>query len=98
MIDPTIGKLAQAAARALLDHVNPETGLALREDPALAWVTLAGEISLFDQIDRPDSLPPAYARVLRERAARAPGGPTGRRLWEWAESEHSREMAEDASP
>jgi hypothetical protein len=93
-IDPTIGKLALAAARALLDHVNPETGLALREDPVLAWVTLAGEMSLFDQLDRPGSLPPAYEKVLRERAARAPGGLSGKRLWEWAESEHSREMAE----
>ncbi len=93
-IDPTIGKLALATARALLEHVNPETGLSLREDPVLAWVTLAGEMSLFDQLDRPDSLPPPYHKVLRERAANAPGGPSGRRLWEWCESEHSRQMAE----
>ena len=95
MIDPTIGKLALAAAHALLDHVNPETGLALREDPVLAWVTLAGEISLFDQLDRPGSLPSTYAKVLHDHAAKAPGGLTGRRLWEWAESEHLRQMAED---
>jgi hypothetical protein len=94
-VDPTIGKLALSAARALLDHVNPETGLPLREDPVLAWVTLAGEMSLFDQIDRPDSLPAPYAKILRERAAKAPGGFSGRRLWQWAESEHSQQMAED---
>jgi hypothetical protein len=93
--DPTIGKLALAAARALLDHVNAETGLPLREDPALAWVTLAGEVSLFDQIDRPESLPPPYTNALRAVAAKAPGGLSGHRLWEWAESEHSRQMAED---
>src|SRR5262249_27547526 len=95
MIDPTIGKLALASARALLDHVNPETGLALREDPALSWVTLAGEVSLFDQLDRADSLPASYGKVLRDRAAKAPGGLAGHRLWEWAESEHLRQMAED---
>lgn len=95
MFDPAIGRLVLASARALLDHVNPETGLALREDPALAWVTLAGEVSLFNQIDRPDSLPGPYQKVLRERAAQAPAGYSGRRLWEWAESEHLRQMAED---
>ena len=95
MIDPAIGNLAMAAAHALLDRVNPETGLALREDPVLAWVTLAGEISLFDQLDRPDSLPSSYAKVLRDLGARAPGGFSGRRLWEWAESEHTRQMADE---
>ena len=30
---------------------TPETGLALKDDPALAWVTLLGEVSLFDLID-----------------------------------------------
>jgi hypothetical protein len=95
MIDPAIGKLATAAAHALLDHENPETGLTLREDPALAWVTLAGEVSLFDQIDRADALPASYVKVLRDHAARAPGGFSGKRLGEWAEAEHSRQMADD---
>lgn len=95
MIDPTLGRLTLAAARALLDRVNPETGLALREDPVLAWVTLAGEISLFDQIDRADALPGVYKKVLSDRGARAPAGYSGRRLWEWAEAEHLREMADE---
>ncbi len=72
--DPTISKLALANARALLDHVNPETGLALREEPALAWVTLAGEMSLFDLIERPESLPPPYAAGLRSAPSRPPAG------------------------
>ena len=76
--DPTIGKLALASARALLAHVNPETGLPLENDPALAWVTLAGEVSLFNLIDNPDSLPPPYAKALRQLAEKTPGG-TGRR-------------------
>ena len=42
MFDPKIGQLALASAKALLGHRNPETELALKEDPALAWVTLAG--------------------------------------------------------
>ncbi len=95
IIDPTLRKLSMAAARALLDHLNPETGLALREDPALAWVTLDGEISLFDQIDRPEALPSSYAKALRERGSKAPAGASGKRLWEWAEAEHARQMAEE---
>src|SRR5262249_6754813 len=31
LVDPTIGQLALATARDLLGHVNPETGLALRD-------------------------------------------------------------------
>ncbi len=91
--DPAIGKLALDAARKLLDHVNPETGLALREDPVLAWVTLAGEITLFDQIEHPETLPPSYAVALRTRAAQASSGLAGRRLWGWLESEHASAMA-----
>ena len=75
--DPTIGKLALKYARDLLEHVNPETGLALREDPALAWVTLAGEVSLFDLIENPQSLPAAY---ITARPCHGPGRP------EWSSS------------
>jgi hypothetical protein len=92
--DPTIGKLALTTAQALLGHVNPETGLALAEDPALAWVTLAGEVSLFDLIERPDALPAPYARALHTLAEKARGGVAGRRLWESLEADHSRRMAE----
>ena len=73
LFDPTIGKLALESARALLGHVNPETGLALRDDPVLAWVTLAGEISLFNLIDTPDALPPPYAKALHDAGGEEPG-------------------------
>ena len=84
--DPTIGKLALESARALLGHVNPETGLALRDDPVLAWVTLAGEISLFNLIDSPDALPPPlrqgaasrWRRKARERRADGSGNRSSR--------------------
>ena len=91
--DPAIGKLALESARALLAHVNPETGLALRDDPVLAWVTLAGEVSLFNLIERPDALPLPYAKELQALAEKAQGGP-GRRFWESIESAHSKQMAD----
>jgi len=92
VFDPTIGKLELAAAGALLGHVNLETELALRDDPALAWVTLAGEASLFDLIDNPDALPGPYANTLRELATKSTGGP-GRKFWESLESAHSEKIA-----
>jgi hypothetical protein len=91
--DPTIGKLALESARALLAHVNPETGLALRDDPVLAWIALAGEVSLFNLIEAPDALPPSYAKALQSLAEKGQGGP-GRRFWESVESAHSNEMAD----
>ena len=90
--DPRIGELALASARALLAHENPETGLALKDDPTLAWVTLMGENSMFDLIDNPDALPAAYAKTLRELGARALGG-AGHRFWESIESDHLNKMA-----
>ena len=91
--DPTIRKAALQSARALFAHVNPETGLALRDDPVLAWVTLAGEVSLFNLIEKPDALPPPYAKALQSLAEKGQGGP-GRRFWESVESAHSKEMAD----
>ena len=87
VIDPVLDKLTLDSSVALLGHVNGETKLALRDDPALAWVTLAGEITLFDLIDRPDALPAHYAAELRKRAERTPGG-AGRRFWQHLESAH----------
>src|SRR5262249_588855 len=58
----------------------------------LAWVTLAGELSLFDLIEQPDALPPSYAKALRDLAQRS--GSVGRAFWQSAESEHSRRMAD----
>jgi hypothetical protein len=91
--DATIRKLTLDAARALFAHVNPETGLALRDEPALAWVTLAGEVSLFNQIDSPESLPAHYAKELQLLAEKNQGAP-GRRFWESVESAHCKQMAD----
>jgi len=92
LFDPLIGKLELASARALLGHVNPDTELALRDDPALAWVTLTGEVSLFNLIDDPGALPPPYTDALRDLTAKSPEG-AGRRLWQSLESAHSEQMA-----
>lgn len=91
--DPTITKLARESARALLAHVNPETGLALRDDPVLAWVTLAGEVSLFDQIDSPSTLPPDYATKLRILATKS-NAVNGRRFWQTLGSSHWKSLAD----
>ena len=94
VFDPAIAKRALESAKALLAHVNPETGLPLRDDPALAWVTLAGEISLFDLIDNPDLLPSDYAKELRALAAKTATS-SGRRFWQATESQHWKEMADE---
>ncbi|OJW16258.1 MAG: hypothetical protein BGO49_18900 [Planctomycetales bacterium 71-10] len=92
VVDPTIAQLNSDASAALLGRTNAETGRALRDDPALAWVTLAGEVSLFDLIDRPDGLPAPYDAELRRRGETA-RGLAGRRLWQSIESAHYSEWA-----
>jgi hypothetical protein len=82
--DPEISKRVREMARALLDHMNPETGLALKNDPALAWVTIAGELSLFDLIDDPGQLNAGAIASLRERQKGV--GASGRRGWQALES------------
>jgi hypothetical protein len=84
--DPTIRARIAEAGRLLLDHVNPATGIALKADPVLAWVTLAGECSLFDLIDDPNALPDVYAAALRDRIREAEVG-VGRRAWGAIEGE-----------
>lgn len=92
--DPAARARTLRFARELLGHVNPETGLALKDDPALAWVTLSGEQSLFDLIDEPGALPPESAAVLRKRVESGALG-TGRRAWQAAESEQWRALARE---
>jgi hypothetical protein len=93
LFDPTIGKLTVAAAREFLTRVNPETELALCNDPALAWATLLGEVSIFNVIDDPNALPPPYAKALRALADRSTSG-AGRRFWESAESARLKQFAD----
>jgi hypothetical protein len=93
IFDPVMTKLVSETSRALLRHVNPETGLALKNDPALAWVTLSGEVSLFNLIDDPTLLPGDYAKAYRDLTARSTTG-IGRRFWQGLESAHWKELAD----
>ena len=96
LFDPTITKLGLQSARSLLSRVNSETNLALKDDPALVWVTLLGEVSLFDLIDHPDdALPGEYAQALRMLAQKGTNtNGTGRRFWQSVETAHYKEMVD----
>lgn len=91
--DPVLRDRLVKVAKALLDHVNPETGRAYRDEPAVAWVTLSGEASLFDQIDGERTLPEGLVQGLRKAsaAAKAAGGRQG---WQKLESQQWRSVAE----
>jgi hypothetical protein len=93
IFDPKMGQLALESATALLGHKNQETDLALKEDPALAWVTLMGETSLFDLLESPGSLPDPYAKKLHELEKRAKSS-AGHRFWESLESDHLKKTAD----
>jgi len=90
VVDPAIEQIVLGTAQALLAHENPETKTALRDDPALAWVTLKGEVSLFNLIDG-QRLPGIHAQQLQKEAARN-AGKAGRRLWELLESAQASRM------
>jgi len=96
LFDPTITKLGLQSARSLLSRVNSETNLALKDDPALVWVTLLGEVSLFDLIDHPDdALPGEYAQALRTLAQKGTNtNRTGPRFWQSVETAHYKEMVD----
>lgn len=91
--DPTITKLSRESARALLAHVNPETGLALRDEPALAFVTLGGELSLFDQSENSANLPVDYQDRLRLLASKG-SLTSGKRFWQSLGAAHWKGLAE----
>jgi hypothetical protein len=82
--DPDIRARALEFAGELLGHVNPETKLPLREDAVLAWVTLAGEISLFDLSDETIILSTHYADALKAAVKAEKFG--GKRAWESIEA------------
>lgn len=84
--DPKFAHVIAQFADALLGHVNPETGRALRDDPALAWVTISGEQSLFNLIETPDILPRTSTDVLNLLAGKAKPS-AGRPMWQRVESE-----------
>ncbi len=90
--DHKVRALAIEGAKALLGHVNAETGLALKDDPSLAWITLAGELSLFDLTEDPDALPAEVDRVHRPAGKRSAA--SHRRAWQLAEAAQWKAEAE----
>jgi hypothetical protein len=58
----------------------------LGASPAVAWIALASELSLFDLDDIPDALPPAYSDALKTRLASLKTAST-RAGWRALESE-----------
>ncbi len=88
IVDPKLHAALLKAAEQLLGHVNSETGIALKDDPMLAWFTLFGEISLYDLIDDPNALPPSIQTALKSK------GVAGRSGWRAVESAALKELAD----
>jgi hypothetical protein len=91
--DPNVREAARKTAELLLSHVNPETGLALRDEPALAWMTLAGELTLFDLIDAADKESSTATATLRD-LMRKDGVANARRSWEAVEADQWKALAD----
>jgi hypothetical protein len=68
LFDPTIRTLMKEYARQLLTHVNPYTGKAYVDEPAVAMVEITNENSLLGgwYYGGLDSIPAYYARELQE--------------------------------
>ena len=92
--DPALRDRTFRAAEMLLTHVNPETGRALLDDPALAWVALAGELSVFDLLDRPDALPAEENTILKEQG-QAHSTSSRSKTWQAIESAQWTALAAD---
>lgn len=79
--------LVLATASEWLGHQpTGPTSRALKNNPGVAWITLANEISLFDLIDEPAMLPPPHAEALRQAIQEQAAGKVGRRAWEALEA------------
>jgi hypothetical protein len=92
--DSAVGDVLIRFARALLEHVNPETGRALKDDPALAWVTIACEQSLFNLLDDPRALSESWEARLRQAGESHSAG-SGARLWQALEREQWTRLAKE---
>ena len=91
--DPAASQVLLGFARALLEHVNPETGRALKDDPALAWVALSSEQSLFNLIDEPHALNSAWELRLQQVADKRSSSSELRR-WQTIESQQWMRLAQ----
>ncbi|WP_339065591.1 carbohydrate binding domain-containing protein [Teredinibacter turnerae] len=67
-ISPAVRNLEKAYAKQILQHVNPYTRLAYRADPAIAFVEINNENSLFQQFfdGNIDRWPEAFSQPLEQ--------------------------------
>ncbi|HNY29373.1 MAG TPA: hypothetical protein PKO15_00665 [Fibrobacteria bacterium] len=63
IFSPRLIRLQREFARDLLNHRNPHTGLAWKDDPAIALTECINESSIFAHFD-PDQIGPTYRREL----------------------------------
>lgn len=84
--DPKVRAAALLAIDQMLAHKNPETGRLLRDEPSLAWFTLAGELSLFDMPEVAEREPRLTGEALRT-ALRRDDVPSARRGWQAVEAD-----------
>lgn len=63
IFSPRLIKLQQEFAKNLFSHFNPHTGLAWKDDPAIALTECINESSIFAHFD-PDQIGPTYRREL----------------------------------
>src|SRR5690606_23344398 len=69
MIMPGVRDLEKAFARTLLSHQNPYTGLTYAEDPAIAFIEINNENSIFQQYlnGSIDEWPDELTALLRQQ-------------------------------
>ena len=91
--DPSVREAARKTAEALLTHVNPETGLPLKDEPALAWVTLAGELTIFDLPEAAEKESSTETAAIRE-LLRKDDVSNVRKSWQGVESDQWRGLAD----
>ncbi|MCK6489250.1 MAG: hypothetical protein L6R48_13145 [Planctomycetes bacterium] len=63
--DQRLHDLARSWAAAVLDHVNPRTGLAVKDEPAVALTLLINEQAAFWDMHPGKPVPPAQDQALR---------------------------------
>ena len=83
--DPKVRAATLTAIDQFLNHKSAETGRLIRDEPSLAWFTLAGELSLFDRDDVIDRDAKGTADALRT-AMRRDDVPNARRGWQSVEA------------
>jgi hypothetical protein len=89
--DPAVRSKVISSGEMLLDHRSGAGAEAVKDDPALAWIAITGEQSLFDLLEGPGGLPAALASALRSRVERS-GNKSRLSAWKTIESQQWSEI------